>query len=142
MIVVMEKGATPDQVEHMVQRVEELGLKSHVIYGTERTVIAAVGEEREHTRLALESGPGVENVVPILAPYKMASREVQPEPTHSHRRVACTWAADTWESSRAPVAWRARNRSSVPPRRSRNRAPPPFEVALSNRGPALTVSKD
>ena len=43
MIVVMQKGATQDQVDHMVERVEALGLKSHVIVGTERTVIAAIG---------------------------------------------------------------------------------------------------
>ena len=81
MIVVMEKGATQAQVEHMVKRVESLGLKSHVIVGSERTVIAAIGTKREDTRQSLESGPGVAEVVPILAPYKVASREVKPEPT-------------------------------------------------------------
>lgn len=81
MIVVMEKSATPDQIEHMVERVENLGLKAHVIQGTERTVIAAVGEEREQAKESLETGPGVSDVVPILAPYKVASREVKPTPT-------------------------------------------------------------
>lgn len=81
MIVVMQKGATQEQVDHMVGRVEALGLKSHVIVGTERTVIAAIGEKREQTKESLESGPGVAEVVPILAPYKVASREVKPEPT-------------------------------------------------------------
>jgi len=81
MIVVMRKGATQDQIDHMVQRVEELGLKSHVIFGTERTVIAAIGEKRDEHRHSLESGSGVAEVVSILAPYKVASREVKPEPT-------------------------------------------------------------
>ncbi|MDX1945120.1 MAG: 3-deoxy-7-phosphoheptulonate synthase [Pirellulaceae bacterium] len=81
MIVVMEKGATPEQIKHMAERVEALGLKSHVIQGTERTVIAAIGEKRSETKEALASGPGVEDVVPILAPYKVASREVKKEPT-------------------------------------------------------------
>lgn len=81
MIVVMERGATREQIDHMVQRVESLGLKAHVIVGTERTVIAAIGTKREETRSSLESGPGVAEVVPILAPYKVASREVKPEPT-------------------------------------------------------------
>ncbi len=81
MIVVMEKDANDEQIAHMVQRVEELGLKSHVIRGAERTVIAAIGEKREHTREALEAGSGVSNVLPILAPYKVASREVKPEAT-------------------------------------------------------------
>lgn len=81
MIVVMKKGATPEQIQHMIERVEQLGLKSHPIYGTERTVIAAIGEKRDEYRQSLESGPGVAEVVPILAPYKVASREVKPEPT-------------------------------------------------------------
>jgi 3-deoxy-7-phosphoheptulonate synthase len=81
MIVVMKKGASREQIEHMIQRVESLGLKAHPIYGTERTVIAAIGEKRDEFRQSLESGPGVAEVVPILAPYKVASLEVKPEPT-------------------------------------------------------------
>jgi 3-deoxy-7-phosphoheptulonate synthase len=81
MIVVMKRGATQEQVEHMIARVEALGLKAHPIFGTERTVIAAVGEKRDEYRHSLESGPGVAEVVSILAPYKVASREVKPEPT-------------------------------------------------------------
>jgi 3-deoxy-7-phosphoheptulonate synthase len=84
MIVVMKKGATPEQVEHMVERVEALGLRSHVIQGTERTVIAAIGDKRDEHRTALESGPGVAEVVPILAPYKVASIEVKQERTIVH----------------------------------------------------------
>lgn len=81
MIVVMKKGATPEQIQHMIERVEEFGLKAHPICGVERTVIAAVGQEREEMRQSLESGPGVAEVLPILAPYKVASREVKAEPT-------------------------------------------------------------
>ncbi len=81
MIVVMEPHATGEQISHMVQQVEALGLKAHVIRGTERTVIAAIGEKREQAKESLETGPGVASVVPILAPYKVASREVKPEPT-------------------------------------------------------------
>ena len=81
MIVVMEKGATPEQIKHTAERVEGLGLKAHVIQGTERTVIAAIGEKRDGTKESLASGPGVEDVVPILAPYKIASREVKQETT-------------------------------------------------------------
>lgn len=79
MIVVMEKNATQDQISHMAERIEQLGLKSHIINGTEHTVIAAIGEKREETKQSLESGPGVSKVVPILAPYKVASREVKQE---------------------------------------------------------------
>src|SRR5687767_8548462 len=81
MIVVMEQGATQEQIKHMAQRVESMGLKAHIIQGTERTVIAAIGDKRDGTKESLASGPGVEDVVPILAPYKVASREVKKEPT-------------------------------------------------------------
>src|SRR5678816_1384778 len=68
-----------DRVEHVVQRVREMGLKDHVIVGTERTVVACIGNDRFKDRSALETVDGVEKVVPILAPYKMASREMKKE---------------------------------------------------------------
>lgn len=77
----MKKEASKSDVEHMVRRIESLGLKAHVIVGTERTVIAAVGDDRRTHKESLESGPGVATVMPILAPYKVASLEVKPEPT-------------------------------------------------------------
>jgi 3-deoxy-7-phosphoheptulonate synthase len=80
-IVVMKKDARQEDINSMVQRIEGLGLKAHVIVGTERTVIAAVGDDRKTYKESLESGPGVAEVVPILAPYKVASREVKSEPT-------------------------------------------------------------
>lgn len=81
MIVVMKPNASQQDVNHMVQRIESLGLKAHVIVGTERTVIAAVGDDRRTHKESLESGPGVSEVVPILAPYKVASRELKPDST-------------------------------------------------------------
>lgn len=81
MIVVMKPGATADEVRHTAERVESLGLKAHIIQGTERTVIAAIGEKRAEYKMSLESSPGVAEVMPILAPYKVASREVKKEPT-------------------------------------------------------------
>src|SRR5262249_54711426 len=82
MIVVMKPGASQRQVDHVIERIEQLGLRSHVIVGTERTVIAALGEKRDGAKQALETGEGVEKVVPILAPFKMASTEVKQERTH------------------------------------------------------------
>lgn len=79
MIVVMENSCTPEQIDAIAKRVSELGMKSHVIRGTERTVIAAVGDERKIKVEAFESYAGVSEVLPILAPYKMASKEVRPE---------------------------------------------------------------
>src|SRR3954452_6810702 len=81
MIVVMKPGATGPQLDHIIERIEQLGLRSHIIVGTDRTVVAALGEKRDGAKQALETGEGVEKVVPILAPYKMASSEVKKDPT-------------------------------------------------------------
>jgi len=76
MIIVMKAGASQQQIEHVFDKVKELGFKVHPIYGELRTVIACVGDERGKYRLqALETLDGVENVVPILKPFKLASRE-------------------------------------------------------------------
>ena len=81
MIVVMKRNATPDMINRTAKRVESLGLKAHVIVGTERTVIAAIGEKRDGAIETLSSYEGVEKVMPILAPYKVASREAKAEST-------------------------------------------------------------
>jgi 3-deoxy-7-phosphoheptulonate synthase len=81
MIVIMEQNATEDQIQSVASKVESMGLKATVIVGTERTVIAAIGEKREDFKESIESSPGVAGMTPISAPYKMASREVRSEPT-------------------------------------------------------------
>ncbi len=81
MIVVMKPGSTQKQVDHVVQLVREMGLKENVIVGEERTVVAVIGNDRFKDRTALESVDGVDKVVPILAPYKMASKEVKKDRT-------------------------------------------------------------
>ena len=79
MVVVMKPGSTSKQVEHVVNLVREMGLKDHVIVGTERTVVAVIGNDRFKDRNVFETVEGVEKVVPILAAYKMASKEVKKE---------------------------------------------------------------
>jgi 3-deoxy-7-phosphoheptulonate synthase len=81
MIIVMHAGAAQADLDRVVGRVEGLGLRPHVIVGTERTVVAVVGDERDAVAGGIETLPGVASVLPILAPYKVASREVQAEPT-------------------------------------------------------------
>lgn len=81
MIIVMKHTASPEDIQQIVKSVEALGLKATIIEGTERTVIAAVGEERVAGIRSLESGPGVDEVHSIVAPYKLASREVRPDNT-------------------------------------------------------------
>lgn len=77
MIVIMKPHATKQQVEHVIDLVREYGLKEHVIYGTDRTVIACIGDKRAVDKGAIENAPMVERIVPILSPYKMASTEVK-----------------------------------------------------------------
>src|SRR3977135_244257 len=79
MIVVMKQGSDQTQVDHVIKLVREMGLKEHVIVGTERTVVAVIGNDRMKDRTVFETVEGVEKVVPILAPYKMASKEVKKE---------------------------------------------------------------
>ena len=75
MVVVMRSDATKQQVEEVVKRVREMGLKDHVIVGTDLTVVAVIGDDRKKDKGSLENIPGVDRVVPILAPYKIAAFE-------------------------------------------------------------------
>jgi 3-deoxy-7-phosphoheptulonate synthase len=80
MIIVMKSGAAKKDKDEVLKRIRELGYKPHVIHGTTRDVIGAVGDERGKLVLqSLESMHGVESVVPILQPYKLASKEVKRE---------------------------------------------------------------
>lgn len=81
MIIVMRPGATPEEIQHLCNKVKELGLTPHVSRGVERTIIGIIGEEDKIRVQPLEAYPGVENVVPILRPYKLASRDFKPEAT-------------------------------------------------------------
>jgi 3-deoxy-7-phosphoheptulonate synthase len=80
MIVVMKSGAAAKDRDAVTSRIKELGYTPHIIHGTTRDVIGAVGDERGKSVLqSIESMHGVESVVPILQPYKLASKEVKKE---------------------------------------------------------------
>ncbi len=82
MVIVMKPEATELQLKEVISKIEELGYKPHVIYGATRNVIGAVGDERGKFILqSLEVMEGVEAVIPILKPYKLASKEVKKEKT-------------------------------------------------------------
>jgi 3-deoxy-7-phosphoheptulonate synthase len=82
MIIIMKHGAAEEDLGHVIDVIEKLGYKAHLIRGVERTVIGAVGDERGKTRLeSLKSMHGVEDVVPILRPFKLVSRELKREDT-------------------------------------------------------------
>ncbi len=80
MIIVMEANTDQKHIDEVIKKIKSLGYSPHIIKGIERTIIGAVGDEREKTRLqSLESMSGVESVVPILKPHKLASRQVRTE---------------------------------------------------------------
>ncbi len=81
MIIVLKKTATPQELEHICQKVRELGLTPNVSRGTERTVIGVIGDEEKLHVQPLEVFPGVESVMSILKPYKLASRDYKAENT-------------------------------------------------------------
>ena len=81
MIIVMSHTATPEEINHVCEKVKELGLTPHVSRGVERTIIGVIGEEDKLRVKPLEAFPGVESVLSILRPYKLASRDFRPEPT-------------------------------------------------------------
>ncbi len=79
MIIVLRARATDEEVAQVCRRIEALGLTPHLSRGVERTIIGAIGDERILLDKAIEALPMVEKVLPILKPYKLASREFHPE---------------------------------------------------------------
>jgi 3-deoxy-7-phosphoheptulonate synthase len=78
MIIVLRPHSTDEQIEHILQRIKELGLKPHVSRGEQRTIIGVIGDERKLQAQPLAAIPGVEQVLPILRAFKLASREMHP----------------------------------------------------------------
>ena len=78
MIIIMKKNATDAQVDRIVEWIESVGYSAHLSRGVERTIVGAVGDDRGKAQLkSAEFLPGVDKVMPILKPYKLASREVR-----------------------------------------------------------------
>ncbi len=81
MIIVMKPEASEKDVEHIVEKLKEVGLEAHISKGKYRTIIGVIGDEELIANLPLTAYPGVEKVMPVLKPYKLVSREFQPEDT-------------------------------------------------------------
>ncbi len=81
MIIILKPGATDEQIAHVVEKIEELGLRTHVSRGSYRTVIGVIGDEAKAHQSPLRAIAGVAEVIPVLPPYKLASLEAQREPT-------------------------------------------------------------
>jgi 3-deoxy-7-phosphoheptulonate synthase len=81
MMIIMRADATPEEIGDIVKRVEENGLRAHLSRGEERTIIGAIGDGRPVNRDQFLILPGVDRIVPISRPYKIASREFSPHNT-------------------------------------------------------------
>lgn len=81
MIIVMKRNAGDDEIERVSDEVKHYGFQVHLSHGTERTIIGIIGDERGLEKEHFESLPGVQEILPILKPYKLASRDFHPEDT-------------------------------------------------------------
>jgi 3-deoxy-7-phosphoheptulonate synthase len=82
MMIVMKEGASKDQIDAVVKKVETVGAAAHVSEGDVLTVIGAIGDRERIANLDLDGAPGVDRVVPIMKPYKLASKQFKHgEPT-------------------------------------------------------------
>ncbi len=79
MILVVKPDASQEQIDHIIQRIEELGFRPHVSRGEQRTIIGVIGDERKPQAETFGAIPGVEQVHQILKPFKLASREFKKE---------------------------------------------------------------
>src|SRR5438067_9180271 len=75
MIIVLRPDSTKEQIDHILERIRELGFKPHVSQGEVRTIIGVIGDENLLRTQPLSAIPGVEQVLPIQKPFKLASRE-------------------------------------------------------------------
>lgn len=79
MIIVFKKEATEQEINNLIEKVKKLGLKAMVSKGVERTIVGVIGPEDIIRLHPLEVSPGVDKVMPVLAPYKLVSREFKKE---------------------------------------------------------------
>jgi 3-deoxy-7-phosphoheptulonate synthase len=81
MIIVLRPDSTPEQIEHILEHIQQLGFRPHLSRGEKRTIIGVIGDEDKLQGEPLSAIPGVEQVLPILKPFKLASREMHPADT-------------------------------------------------------------
>jgi 3-deoxy-7-phosphoheptulonate synthase len=104
MIIVLKPNVTQKEIDHITERLKEHGLTAHVSKGKERTIIGAIGDDRVIETLPLAIFPGVEQVMPILSPYKLVSREFKKENTVIEFENGVTIGAKRVEVMAGPCA--------------------------------------
>jgi len=81
MIIVLKKDATQKDIDHIIAKVKEIGLEPHISVGVEKTIIGVVGDDDKMINVPVESFNGVEQVIRVTKPYKLASRDFHPHNT-------------------------------------------------------------
>src|SRR5215213_8290106 len=99
MILVIRPEATLEQIDHVIERVRELGFTPHVSRGESRTIIGVIGDERKPQAENFSAIPGVEQVLQIMKPFKLASREF-----HKHDSVVYVGRVKVGGGSLAMIA--------------------------------------
>jgi 3-deoxy-7-phosphoheptulonate synthase len=143
MIIVMKAGAGKKDRDEVVKRIKELGYKPHIIHGTTRDVIGAIGDERGKLVLqSLENMHGVENVVPILQPYKLASSEVKREPSQVKVGSNVVIGGNQVVVMAGPCSVESEAQIIESARLVKQQVQPCCVVAPSNPAPPPTLSRD
>lgn len=81
MIIVLQPDASEAQIQHVLQRIEAMGLQAHLSRGTFRTVVGCIGDEQRMQTLPLSAIPGVAQVLPVMHPFKLSSLDSHPKPS-------------------------------------------------------------
>ncbi len=81
MIIILKSGATDEQIDHVIARVESYGMQAHLSRGTHRTIIGVIGDKSQLQPSRFRAIPGVADVISVLPAYKLASRDAHPEPS-------------------------------------------------------------
>ena len=81
MIIITRPGVTEGELDYIRERVEVLGMRTHISRGEHHTVIGCIGDESLLQEASLLSLPGVEQVIPVMKPYRLASREFVADPS-------------------------------------------------------------
>src|SRR5258708_32043913 len=105
MIIVLKRDSTAEQIDHTLDRIRELGFKPHLSRGEKRTIIGVIGDEDKLQVEPLSAIAGVEQVLPILKPYKLASREFHANDTVVEVGAGCKPPVRAVRIGGVSIAW-------------------------------------
>jgi 3-deoxy-7-phosphoheptulonate synthase len=138
MIIVLKPDCTEPQLKHILEKIAEMGFRHELSRGVKRTLVGVIGEEDRLRNAPLRAIPGVEDVMSVLKPFKLASREFQEEPSVFDLGHGVSVGGGNLILIAGPCDRRRRGSVRDRPRRegSRQRL-----AARSNRGPVPTASR-